>query len=174
MANLTPTPEENADVWQWDGETPLAGGSPTAPMNRQAQALLNRLAWLKNRIAEAFDAIADALSDAAGFANTAESNAKNASLGFAQTLQNMLASRTFNFTYYNLTGRAIVVHVNILWSSGSGSARLVCGGINTDGPAIFGVNQTSQVTIIVPPGGSYILNGTASLGYVIIGWNEMR
>lgn len=50
MANLTPTPEENADVWQWDGVTPLAGGSPTAPLNRQAQALLNRIAFLRNEI----------------------------------------------------------------------------------------------------------------------------
>jgi hypothetical protein len=59
MANLTPTPDENADVFQWDGVTPLLGGGPTAPLNRQAQALLNMIAWLKERAQDLADAIPD-------------------------------------------------------------------------------------------------------------------
>lgn len=71
MADLTPTPDENAAVMQWDAATPLKGGTSTDPLNRQAQALLNRLAWLKNKVLEvenlagsASDAAADAVSDA--------------------------------------------------------------------------------------------------------------
>ena len=63
MPNLTPTPEENADVWQWDGVTPLAGGSPTAPLNRQAQGLLNRIAWVKQAVADLAATLSTALSD---------------------------------------------------------------------------------------------------------------
>ncbi|HEX8552515.1 MAG TPA: hypothetical protein VF681_13285, partial [Abditibacteriaceae bacterium] len=35
------------EVWKWDTTTALLGGSPSAPMNLQAQALLNRTAQLK-------------------------------------------------------------------------------------------------------------------------------
>lgn len=46
MANLTPTPGLDA-VPAWDLVTPLQGGGPTAPLNRQAQALLNRTEYLR-------------------------------------------------------------------------------------------------------------------------------
>lgn len=66
MANLTPTPEENADVMQWDGVTPLAGGGPTAPLNRQAQALLNRIKWLRDHMLSVSDTNAAAAAIASG------------------------------------------------------------------------------------------------------------
>ena len=74
MANLTPTPEENADVWQWDGGTALLGGAPTTPLNRQAQALLNRQAWLRNEVARV-EGVADDAADDAAAAMTAASSA---------------------------------------------------------------------------------------------------
>lgn len=71
MANLTPTPEENADVMQWDGVTPLAGGGPTAPLNRQAQALLNQIAWVKEQIIGLATAISTAVNDRLRYSLTA-------------------------------------------------------------------------------------------------------
>jgi len=73
MADLTPTPDENAAVWQWDGETPLLGGPSTAPLNRQAQALLNRQAWLKAEVARVEGVADDAATDAATALSTAAS-----------------------------------------------------------------------------------------------------
>lgn len=46
--SLTATPSWD-NVPQWDTETPLLGGPADAPLNRQAQALLNRTELLKSR-----------------------------------------------------------------------------------------------------------------------------
>lgn len=49
MANLNEEPGW-PDVWQWDTVTPLLGGNGGAPLNVQAQSLLNRTAQLKAEI----------------------------------------------------------------------------------------------------------------------------
>lgn len=43
MSNLTPTPDDTEVIPAWDTSTPLLGGDGTAPLNRQAQSLLNKL-----------------------------------------------------------------------------------------------------------------------------------
>ena len=94
--------------------------------------------------------------------------------GLGRTPQNVLASRTFGVTYYNTTGAEIFVHVNILWTSGLGAARLTVDGINFDGQVFSGANQTSPTSAPIPPGGAYVLTGTNSIGFSIIAWNESR
>jgi len=99
MANLTPTPDENADVFQWDGQTPLIGGSPTAPLNRQAQALLNRIAGVKATLTTAIATVASAAQSA--------QDAVQLFLGYRQLAQiqrfstGAFASGTTRFNYDN-------------------------------------------------------------------------
>lgn len=47
MSNLPATPGWD-NVWQWDDGTRLIGGTPTSPLNLQAQALVNRSEWLRS------------------------------------------------------------------------------------------------------------------------------
>lgn len=94
--------------------------------------------------------------------------------GRGRVPQNVLASRAFGVTYTNTTGYEIFVHVNIQWTSGVGAARLTVDGVNYDGPVFSGVNQTSQVNVPVPPDGTYTFNGTNSIGFTFLGWNESR
>lgn len=114
-------------------------------------------------------------ADAAAATGTAAAAAVEAKVpGIGQTWQDVKASRTFSITYTNSTAKPITVYVNIQWTSGVGAARLTVDGINFDGPVFSGVNQTSPVTAVIPPGGTYRLDGTNSIGFSILTWNELR
>lgn len=97
------------------------------------------------------------------------------SLGFGQTWQNVGASRGFNTTYYNTTGRPIQVVVNAgLYGTSQSSNTL-----NVNGLAVSFMSQNTAgantgiwvpLTAIIPPGGSYSLSGSGT----ITSWFELR
>jgi hypothetical protein len=85
------------------------------------------------------------------------------SLGYGQTWQNMAGSRVSGTTYYNTSGRPIVV--SILPSS-SGPTTLAVNGLTVS----YNTASASFVSAIVPPGASYV----ATLSSAISSWPELR
>lgn len=95
-------------------------------------------------------------------------------IGDGQTWQNLKASRAFNTTYTNTTGRPIAVAVTGYSSAGSGMAvvALVNGSQVYRGSWGYGASTPNAVFFIVPPGATYSVapNGSGSLE----SWAELR
>jgi hypothetical protein len=85
------------------------------------------------------------------------------SLGYGQTWQNVTGSRASGVTYYNLTGRPIMVS---LWSV-SGNSYLAVNGVD-----VTYQPSSGACVLVVPPGSSY----RATLGSALAnpGWYELR
>lgn len=96
------------------------------------------------------------------------------SLGYGQTWQNVIGSRLSGTTYYNTTGKPILVSVT---ASGGNSTtlNLVVGGVTVCLPNNANTNNTSGIGIVatgvVPPGASYSATQTGS---AITAWAELR
>lgn len=89
------------------------------------------------------------------------------SLGYSQTWQDVAASRNFNTTYYNTTGKPIQVAITGL--GGASGVDILCNGVKVG--FMNTSTYTSSATFIVPPGGSYIWNST---GGTKTTWAELR
>lgn len=89
-----------------------------------------------------------------------------ASIGYGQTWQNVIGSRAFNTTYYNTTGKPIMVQIGI--------AAAAVGNINVGGVAAgqmpTGPSTGAISSVIVPPGSTYSLVGSGSINT----WTELR
>ncbi|MEN6332248.1 MAG: hypothetical protein ABFD57_09695 [Smithella sp.] len=93
------------------------------------------------------------------------------SIGYGQTWQNVTASRALGTTYYNTTGKPILISVSISYSA------LVDGTCTVNGVVVVrngsGGSQTgilNAIVTIVPPGGSYVISNNGTVQY----WVEMR
>jgi hypothetical protein len=76
------------------------------------------------------------------------------SIGYSQTWQNVVGSRAFSTTYYNTTGRPILVNVSA--GVANGGVTLVINGITVASiTTVTGYSNTELMSGIVPPGGSY-------------------
>jgi hypothetical protein len=76
------------------------------------------------------------------------------SIGYSQTWQNVVSSRAFSTTYYNTTGRPILVNVSA--GVANGGVTLVINGITVASiTTVAGYSNTELMSGIVPPGGSY-------------------
>lgn len=90
------------------------------------------------------------------------------SIGYGQTWRDLTGSKAFNTTYYNTTGKPILVSIatNATWSGGRT--------FSVNGVVVDTINCASTVNIqlgvkaIVPPGASYSYNGTFT------SWFELR
>lgn len=91
------------------------------------------------------------------------------SIGYGQTCQNVLGSRSSTTTYYNTTGRPIMVSISVS-SGGGGGLSATVGSLTF---VIMSGSGTTNMTgsFIVPAGASYSFNsGGASLA----AWSELR
>ncbi|MBV8159147.1 MAG: hypothetical protein JO278_15915 [Dyella sp.] len=96
------------------------------------------------------------------------------SIGYEQTWQNMSSTRLTGTTYYNTTGRPILVNVTIGCTSGTGGqATLTINGVQSNGSAVSNAGYASFVSGIVPPGGSYVVSASGGPNG-INAWNELR
>jgi hypothetical protein len=92
------------------------------------------------------------------------------SLGYSQVWTAVSSSRAFGTTYYNTTGRPILVSVN---ASGGNNTSV---SLTVNSLAVQGVGNSTGgtfggcVTAIVPPSGTYSASGTMSLS----SWFELR
>jgi hypothetical protein len=94
------------------------------------------------------------------------------SIGYSQTWQNVVGSRAFNTTYYNTTGRPILVNVSA--GVANGGVTLVINGITVASiTTVAGYSNAELMSGIVPPGGSYSVvpsGSSPSFG----AWAELR
>jgi len=100
--------------------------------------------------------------------------ASMSSLGYGQTWQDFTSTRVSGTTYYNTTGKPIMVAVNTSSGASNGqSLTLTIAGINTSN-AYFALSSqqfAANCTGIVPPGASY----SATVSSTTIGnWSELR
>jgi len=89
-------------------------------------------------------------------------------LGFGgETWQNTTGSRAFNTTYTNNRSYPIQVALSLNLPSGGGY-DIVCNGVAVGRDANT-ANVRTNCSFIVPPSGTYAVNGTGSIYY----WNEL-
>ena len=89
------------------------------------------------------------------------------SLGYGQTWQNVTGSRAFSTTYYNSTGRPILINLTVTTTGAVNTATV--NGV-TAAQTYPSVNSWGTITFIVPIGGSYSVTSGSSLGL----WSELR
>jgi hypothetical protein len=97
------------------------------------------------------------------------------SLGYGQTWQNVTGSRVASTTYYNTTGRPILVSIA---SRSSSTTNLITATVNgsiiVEAYSYFNTGSATypgNLVFIVPPGGSY---SVAVSNYTIQYWSELR
>ena len=94
------------------------------------------------------------------------------SIGYGQTWQNVTASRAFNTTYYNTTGKPITV--NVMGSTTTSAIiTLTINDIVLSGGGSPSASVSEGVFGIVPPGGSYISTMTGGTP-TLAAWSELR
>ena len=98
------------------------------------------------------------------------------SLGYGQTWQNVTGSRALSTTYYNTTGRPILVNVAMHCPNGAGASLTVAGVTLIGNVVNENTNNTNGLTLpvcaVIPPGASYVMVVTG--GSTIVQWNELR
>lgn len=99
------------------------------------------------------------------------------SIGYGQTWQN--PPRALGETYYNTTGKPIMVSVTITNSGGNGNkqANLYCDGVLIGNMGFFSGTGNNNVNVsgIIPPGSSYLANADgSSVGMTLSMWSELR
>lgn len=153
-----------------------AGAADSASVVYSATARTN-VAYRVIGYIESTQATAGTWATAASTIQGAGGNAATAmlSLGYGQKWTDVTGSRAKATTYYNTTGKPIIVNVSCTEASTNNYSTLTVGGLvvaNNNMANGAGV-QTATISVIVPPGNSYIWNdsvGTATL----TAWLELR
>ncbi len=101
-------------------------------------------------------------------------NALNAmmSLGYGQTWQNVVGSRALATTYYNTTGKPIVVCYSATNGAANISSIVINGTITVAGVQPQQGGQ-AMATAVIPPGASYVANQSTG-GSTLNTWVELR
>ena len=95
--------------------------------------------------------------------------ASMSSLGYGQALQNVTGSRGLSTTYYNTTGKPILVMCVASSTAGTVLYGVLDGSnVCADSAASGGINVS--VFIMVPPGASYMITGSVTITL----WSELR
>lgn len=93
------------------------------------------------------------------------------SLGYGQTWQsfNVGVQRSVSTTYYNTTGKPIMVNVSMS-QNGTNTLSITVSGVNLGPSSVPSVSANFVVMAIVPPGASYLISG----GSTVLNWYELR
>lgn len=97
--------------------------------------------------------------------------AGNNSVGYAQTWQDVTASRAVATTYYNTTGKPIEIAISVIMSQVTGFANILVNGSQIENLCGYGQSCHYIMTAVVPPGASYSLTTTNAN---IQRWSELR
>lgn len=92
------------------------------------------------------------------------------SVGYSQTWQNVLSSRSNGATYYNTTGRPIMVAVAASPTTNNQSLSVVVGGVSLGGVTLTQGYSSGNFCFIVPAGATYVVSTNGSLAT----WAELR
>ena len=93
------------------------------------------------------------------------------STGYGQTWQNVTASRAAGTTYYNTTGKPIMVSA-YLTSSSTANAQITVNGVVIGGSA-YAAGGGLAVFALVPPGATYVAGVTVGTP-AVNNWSELR
>jgi hypothetical protein len=86
-----------------------------------------------------------------------------------QSYQNVTASRALATTYYNTTGRPILIYPS--WSAGGNAyASFIVNGVTVGGIDLYGNTALCGGCFVVPPGCSYSVTSSEAL----FTWFELR
>ena len=101
------------------------------------------------------------------------------SIGYGQTWQSVIGSRALATTYYNTTGRPLMVSAAVAGvGSGTTTAAATVNGVVVATQAgsytSTGTATISNVVFVVPPGGSYSIESLGSASLSLHSWNELR
>lgn len=96
------------------------------------------------------------------------------SLGYSQSMQNVLGSRAKGTTYYNTTGRPIALFIGLNTPGTSVNTVLSVNGLNVQEHGGSGTSIRSSMFAIVPPGASYNLFEQAGSSSTLDYWVELR
>lgn len=98
------------------------------------------------------------------------------SLGYGQTWQDVTAGRAIGTTYYNTTGRPILVQVSALQTSSgqTGAFDITVGGLTIKGGSIYGSGHYFAAEKLIKPGDSYSVAFVGSGTYSTMSWKELR
>lgn len=153
-----------------------AGGADSANVIYSATARSNA-AFRVIGYVESTQAAAGTWATAPSTVQGAGGNAMTAlqSIGFGQTWQNVTGSRASGTTYYNTTGKPILVNVTVS-SSGLtyGTAQATVSGVALNVHQVGGASGTTMIygpTFIVPPGASYSVSIASGSLHT---WTELR
>jgi hypothetical protein len=97
------------------------------------------------------------------------------SLGYGQTWQDVKASRALATTYYNTTGKPILVNIPVAYGTATGqNATLAVNSIVVSQTAFDSGSWNGKATLsaIVPNSGSYIVSNVGTV--TIANWAELR
>ena len=92
-------------------------------------------------------------------------------LGVGQTYQDVTASRVFNTTYTNSTGKPIFVSVSCYAANGS-PAGITVSGITFNSTSAYTTNAAAQASFVVPNGATYSVSSSNMSS--ISKWVELR
>lgn len=101
------------------------------------------------------------------------------SIGYGQTWQSVIGSRALATTYYNTTGRPLMVSAAVVGvGPGTTTAAATVNGVVVATQAgsypSTGTATISNVVFVVPPGGSYSIESLGSASLSLHSWNELR
>ncbi len=91
------------------------------------------------------------------------------SLGYGQTWRDLTGSRALGTTYYNTTGRPILVNVNVNTVINNGTFNITVDGVVAAQTTIYSENQC--LSAIVPNGATYV---ASSANMYLSTWSELR
>ena len=97
------------------------------------------------------------------------------SLGYGQTWQNVTSSRVLGTTYYNTTGKPILINCRTTITATTSVLAATVNGViasDTQGNSTYEAYKSVQ-GVIVPVGGSYLFSLTSGTG-VLFYWSELR
>jgi hypothetical protein len=96
------------------------------------------------------------------------------SVGYCQSWQDLVGSRSAGTTYYNTTGRPIQVCISAAVNTTGALIALTVNGVSVIGNGGYATNAVCHLSAIVPPGATYVLGASGGTVSAIAHWCELR
>lgn len=150
-----------------------AGGADSANVIYSSNARTN-VAYRVIGVVRSTQAVAGAWATPPSLIQGAGGNALTSmqSIGYGQTIQDLTGSRSFSTTYYNTTGKPIVVFVRGNSSTGNNSIFVsINGSASTPIASIGAITGLLSGVTIIPAAASYQITATS---ITLSSWSELR
>lgn len=150
--------------------TDVSGTLPVANGGTGATTFTSGSLLLGNGTSAVSAASASDIVTAIGATAVALSTNSTNAIGYNQTWQNVLSSRSNGATYTNSTGKPIMVSVSAGPTSNNQSLSVTVGGVSLGSVTLTAGYTSGNFCFIVPTGTTYVVSTTGSLNV----WAELR